>query len=444
MSISNSEFEALLRKCFTPIELYPLIIQCYGSEVFIEPPQLAVQENIYFEVTQAIWGKKVNRYFLEEFRRCRPQYYEVIEEMANEQGTPLRPMRNFPTLADPPLGMPIFTLHDSRFLAMSQRKKGEAVEIYRGWDTVENKEVIILISHQKDQELMNACYEVLMTMANLPHQNVSDVQDVSLNQQKQLCVISDSIESSHGFIKDSDEAISVLTQLGRALDAGHQRDILHGGVLPHHVFWDQDNNVVLGGFGEFLLYEESSSELEDYRSLFSWLSTLWKGESNQIQQLLNFAKQPTFQIESFDDLLLLLQSDLTEEVVLEENQASKTKGIMKVESPDTIRMKSWFTDGKKVITLRNLGDGLLPVHITTDQPWLKVVQDRPLPRRLSQKIDILFLHKEMSEVKGEGRIRFEGPDGQEKIILVKAQKAYWLWPAIFGFVAVLFLVWMLT
>ncbi len=56
VSITNSDFEALLRKCFTPVEAYSFVIRCYGYELPIEPPQLGTQEDIYFVVTQAIRG----------------------------------------------------------------------------------------------------------------------------------------------------------------------------------------------------------------------------------------------------------------------------------------------------------------------------------------------------------------------------------------------------
>ena len=85
--------------------------------------------------------------------------------------------------------------------------------------------------------------------------------------------------------------------------------------------------------------------------------------------------------------------------------------------------------------MRNVGDGLLPVHITSNQSWLKVVQERSEPRRVSQIIDVIFVKENLRDVRGEGKLVFHGPEGQSREIMVVGLKAFWLWPLIFMIVS---------
>ena len=107
----------------------------------------------------------------------------------------------------------------------------------------------------------------------------------------------------------------------------------------------------------------------------------------------------------------------------------KAKGIMKVHAEDTMTIRSWFGVGHASILLENIGEGPLPVHISSSHPCLKAVQEFPDSHRVKQWIDLVFYPKLLRENEKEVILTFETEENPKEI-RIKVWKAFWLWPLI--------------
>ena len=445
MSDGVTELESLLRDCFSPVELYGLMCRSYGNESWVSPPLFSEQDEIYSVVSEGVFARPSNRFFFEELRSIRLHQHQSIAAFAVANKVPLPPLKRLPSPLEKREKDMLFSLRASRFTIFTERQLASSGRLYEGWDCVQGIPIQVWMSANKTTEQQEESFHDLLVLAQLPHQNLESVYDVGLSPDKAFYIVSDMVQSPMLEINDEALVISLMRQLVIALDAAHQRDIFHSEILPHQIHWDSQWNAQLGGFGQALVTEEDMFAELDFAALGKWLAEVWRGESGRITKIIEKLQDSAVPRQTLPEVEDIIDEPFTEELTLADvfTEEVVDKPVMRVEVGDKIRIWSWFGDGHHGIILRNVGDGLLPVHITSDQPWLKVVQERPEPRRVSQVIDIVFIPDNLRDVRGEGKLFFNGPDGQTREILVVGQKAFWLWPLIFMVVATVSITWWL-
>jgi hypothetical protein len=421
---------AFLRLCFSPVEMHGLICRCYGAHILqpLPPLTLGAQTEFYGRGLKLIQQEAPNQFFFKELRRCRPRHREEIEEMASAAGVGIGEQA-LVEIPPEPKELAKIRIRD-RFSLFSRIKQDLRGDIYSGWDSERSCSVQVFLTPHGDMRKRERCYQDILALSQLPHQNLLQVPDVGVHKGK-FYVVSDCPGENPHRLSEL-EAISCLHQMLSALEAAHNRDIFHGEFHPDHIVL-QGEIAQLGGFGFSRLWGQtfSQGEAEDVRELFKFLQTTVEGEPSWLFTL----ESPEAPIPTSENLKQWL-AEFYRPPSVEEEPVESLEEVeppsMVVESTGEISLFSWFGDPMASITLRNAGGGALPVHIRSEPEWLHVIQEWPDPHRVEQQIDVVFRTNMLEQAEGVGRVLFQGPDGELVEVSVRVKKAYWLWPAVGG------------
>ena len=151
-----------------------------------------------------------------------------------------------------------FLGHGNRYEAQEPIGRGSMSTIYRGRDTILNREVAIKVLrdiYSADPKIVTIFLRVARAMMALRHSNIIQVHDYGQTNGTYFIVM-ELIEGtdlrrylrSRGVL-DTERAVIIAHDVALGLGAAHRRGIVHRNVKPQKVLVGRDDSIKLADFG---------------------------------------------------------------------------------------------------------------------------------------------------------------------------------------------------